>query len=43
MLNPKNPMKKPILINKQQQKEDKLKGKLKVACEHGKEWKYQIH
>ena len=36
-------MNMPILRKKLQEEEDKLKGKLKVACDHSKDWKFQIH
>ena len=40
--NPKPPMNNPRL-SKKQKEEEKLKGELKVACDHWKDWKIQIH
>ena len=30
-------------LSKKQKEEEKLKGELKVACDHWKDWKIQIH
>ena len=43
MRNPKPPMKNKRLGKKQKEQKDKLKGELKVACDHWKDWKFQIH
>ena len=41
--NPKPPMKSHRLSKKQQEEDKKLKGELKVVCDHWKDWKFQIH
>ena len=43
MRTPKTPTKNQRLSNKPQQEEDKLKGELKVACDHWKDWKSQTY
>ena len=43
MCNPKHPTRKPRLIKKQKKEEYKLKGKLKFACDHWKDWRFQIN
>ena len=42
MRNTKPPMNNPRL-SKKQKEEEKLKGELKFACDHWKDWKIQIH
>ena len=43
MHNSKPSTNKPILRKKHQEEYNKCKGKLKVACDHCKYWKFQIH
>ena len=43
MRNPKPHMNNMKLSNKQQQEENNLQVELKVACDHWKYWKSQIH
>ena len=42
MHNPKPPTNNPMLSEKKQQEEDKIKGELKVAYDHWKDRKFQI-
>ena len=41
--NTKTPPNNPMLSNKDQEQEEKMRGPLKVACDHWKYWKFQIH
>ena len=41
--NTRPPMNKLMSRNKQQEEDKKLKGGLKFACDHWKDWKFQIH
>ena len=43
MYNPKHPTKNPYFSKKEQEEEDRIKGKLKVVFDHWKYWKFQIY